>query len=229
MAEADRLTIAGGTPGIVLLERAGRAVADVVADAWAGGPVLVLAGPGNNGGDGWVAARLLREAGFRVTVGVLGDRADLNGDAALAASRFDGVVVEARPQLVGETGMIVDGLFGAGVRLPLDERAVALVEAINRSAAPVVAIDLPSGVEGGGGTLDPVAVKADATVTFFRLKPGHVLMPGRSHCGGVVLADIGIETAALEEIRPQTFLNRPALWQDERPAPRGWPLVQRFV
>ncbi len=220
MAEADRLTIAGGTPGIVLMERAGRAVADVVADAWAGGPVLVLAGPGNNGGDGWVAARLLREAGFRVTVGVLGDRAALHGDAAPAASRFDGVVVEARPQLVGETGMIVDGLFGAGVRLPLDERAVALVEAINRSAAPVVAIDLPSGVEGGGGTLDPVAVKADATVTFFRLKPGHVLMPGRSHCGRVVLADIGIETAALEEIRPQTFLNRPALWQDERPAPR---------
>ncbi len=221
MAAADRITIEGGTPGVWLMERAGAAIAEAAARRWRGRPIVVLAGPGNNGGDGWVAARLLREAGYRVTLALHGARARLKGDAAIAASRFAGVVVRATPEAITGAGLVVDALYGAGIRLPLDDEAIALIGAVNRSGAQIVAVDLPSGVEGAGGTVGETAVEADETVTFFRLKPGHVLLPGRLRCGAVTVADIGIKAATLEAIEPAAFLNRPPLWLPALPRPQS--------
>lgn len=217
MGVADRLTVVGGTPGIVLMERAGRAVAEAVRRRWRGGRVVVLAGPGMNGGDGWVAARLLRDAGYPVVVALHGQRSRLRGDAAVAASRFAGEVARAKPEVVREAGLIVDALYGAGVRLPLPDEALALIESVNRSGAPVVAADLPSGVEGEGGAVWETAIRAEETVTFFRRKPGHVLLPGRLHCGVVTVADIGIPDRVLDDILPRTLLNRPQVWAAQLP------------
>lgn len=220
MADADRLTIAGGIAGIELMERAGAAVAATAAQRWPGGTIVVLCGPGNNGGDGWVAARLLRDRGYRIKVAFLGDRAKLAGDAALAAARFRGMAVPATSEAVRHAGLIVDALFGAGVRLPLHDDAQALITAANRSGAPIVAVDLPSGVDGNTGAIGEAAIRAALTVTFFRRKPGHVLLPGREHCGDIEVADIGIADGTLAEIRPNAALNTPALWHAVLPRPR---------
>lgn len=219
MAAADRAAVGAGTPGIVLMERAGEAVALAARRRWRPGPILILAGPGNNGGDGWVAARLLREWGYRVTVAFHGDRGRLKGDAALAASRFLGQVVPASPDVLEGAGLIIDALYGAGFRSPLPKEAAALIAAANASGAPVVAVDLPSGVEGATGAVPGEAARADETVTFFRQKPGHLLLPGRLYCGRVTVVGIGIPAAALATIRPQAFVNRPELWLAVLPHP----------
>ncbi len=221
MAEADRFTIARGTSGAELMEAAGGAVAEVARRRRAGGSIVILVGPGNNGGDGWVAARVLRDAGYRVTVAFHGDRERIRGDARIAADRFTGEVVPATPEAVRGAGLIVDALYGAGVRLPLSAEALQLIEAVNQSSASVISVDLPSGVEGEGGLVSGQAVNADETVTFFRLKPGHLLMPGRGHCGVTRLVQIGITDTAIDHIEPRLFLNRPALWASALPHPQS--------
>ncbi len=212
MALADRLTIEGGTPGIDLMENAGRAVADSVVARAHSGPVLVVAGPGNNGGDGFVAARLLTESGREVRLMLIGGRERLKGDAALAAERWGRPIESADPAKLGTPAVIVDALFGAGLDRPVEGIARALIEAINAAGVPVVSVDLPSGINGETGAVMGAAVKATETVTFFRRKPGHLLLPGREHCGPVKVADIGISSAVLREIRPQAFANEPPLW-----------------
>ncbi len=211
MAEADRLTIAAGTPGIVLMENAGRAVADAVRHP-PGSPVVVVAGPGNNGGDGFVAARVLAGRGYRVEVLLVGDRAKLNGDAAQAAKRWEGPTRPASPELLAGAAVIIDALFGAGLDRPVEGLARSMIQAMNAAARPIVAIDLASGINGTTGAVMGVAVNAAESVTFFRRKPGHLLLPGRVHCGTVRVADIGIRAQALEQVRPQTFANSPELW-----------------
>jgi hydroxyethylthiazole kinase-like uncharacterized protein yjeF len=220
MAEADRLTIAGGTPGIALMENAGRAVADAAAAMLQGRGVLVVAGPGNNGGDGFVAARLLAERGHAVRVAFVGDKARLTGDAALAARRWSGPLELATPPAVTGQEMIVDALFGAGLSRPVEGLPRAMIVAINESPAPVLAVDLPSGVNGTTGAVMGLAVEADRTVTFFRRKIGHVLLPGRAHCGTLEVADIGIPATVPAAIKPKASMNRPALWGEAFPHPR---------
>jgi ADP-dependent NAD(P)H-hydrate dehydratase / NAD(P)H-hydrate epimerase len=221
MAQADRLAIEGGVAGITLMENAGRAVADAVAArATPGGTIAIIAGPGNNGGDGFVAGRLLAARAFTVRLALLGDRAKLKGDAADAARRFGGTVEPASPGMLDGADLVVDALFGAGLDRPVTGAGAEMIAAMNGSGAPVVAVDLPSGINGTTGAVMGNAVTAVESVTFFRRKPGHVLLPGRLHCGRVQLADIGIPTQVLERVRPQTFLNRPALWQACFPVPR---------
>jgi len=221
MGDADRLAIAGGVAGITLMENAGRAVADaIVARAAPGAAIVVVAGPGNNGGDGFVAARLLAARGFPVRLALLGDRARLKGDAAEAARRFGGTIEPAAARLLEGADVIVDALFGAGLDRPLAGAAADVIAAMNACNAPIVAVDLPSGINGTTGAVMGIAVTAAESVTFFRRKPGHVLLPGRLHCGRVHLADIGIPAHVLARVRPQTFLNRPALWQTRFPIPR---------
>jgi hydroxyethylthiazole kinase-like uncharacterized protein yjeF len=220
MAEADRLTIAGGTPGIALMENAGRVVADAAAAMLQGRGVLVVAGPGNNGGDGFVAARLLAERGHAVRVAFVGDKARLTGDAALAAMRWSGPLELATPPAVTGQELIVDALFGAGLSRPVEGLPRAMIAAINESAAPVLAVDLPSGINGTTGAVMGLAVEADRTVTFFRRKIGHVLLPGRAHCGTLDVADIGIPANVAAAIKPKAFMNRPALWGEAFPHPR---------
>jgi ADP-dependent NAD(P)H-hydrate dehydratase / NAD(P)H-hydrate epimerase len=222
MAEADRLAIAGGAAGIHLMEQAGRAVADAVAARYAAGSrIAVVAGPGNNGGDGFVAARLLAERGYRVAVLLLGEVGRLKGDAALAAQRWKGPVASAHPDGLHGAHVVIDALFGAGLDRPVQGVARAMIESMNAQRAPVVAVDLPSGINGTSGAVMGAAVKAVQTVTFFRKKPGHLLLPGRLHCGAIFVADIGIPDSVLEQIVPKTFENIPALWRAHFPVPRA--------
>jgi hydroxyethylthiazole kinase-like uncharacterized protein yjeF len=221
MGEADRLTIASGVAGIDLMERAGCAVADAVAARHPpGSRIVVAAGPGNNGGDGFVAARRLAERGHRVKLLLLGDRGRLRGDAATAAARWQGAVAAATPAALDGADAIIDALFGAGLDRPVDGAARAMIEAMNASGAPIVAVDLASGINGTTGAAMGAAVRASRSVTFFRRKPGHLLLPGRVHCGPVEIADIGIKAEVLTHINPRAFANEPALWRTAFPHPR---------
>ena len=218
MTEADRLTIAGGTPGIALMESAGIAVADAVG-AFPVGRVIVVAGPGNNGGDGFVAARHLAARGYTVRVSFVGERDKLKGDAAAAAGRWSGPVDTAAPDQLAGCDVVVDALFGAGLDREVTGIPRLMIEAMNAVKAPVIAVDLPSGINGTSGAVMGVAVKATRTVTFFRRKTGHLLLPGRLYCGPVHVAAIGIPDSVLASIRPQTFANGPDLWGDRFPIP----------
>ncbi len=221
MAEADRLTIAGGMAGIELMENAGRAVADAAGTLLQGRRVLVVAGPGNNGGDGFVAARHLAERGFAVHVSFVGEAKRLKGDAALAAERWSGPVEPASPVSLTDCDIVIDALFGAGLDREVEGLPRAMIRAMNASGAPVIAVDLPSGVNGTTGAVMGGAVNASHTVTFFRRKVGHMLLPGRLHCGAIQVADIGIPASVLDKIKPMTFANRPALWGRLFPLPRA--------
>src|SRR5580704_5101251 len=152
MASADHLTIAGGMPGTELMERAGRAVADAVAARHAVRQrVVVIAGPGNNGGDGFVAARILAGRGYQVRVLLAGEMDRLKGDAALAARAWKGQVVPAEQECLQDADVIVDALFGAGLDRPVESAARDLIEAMSSHRAPVVSVDLPSGINGSSG------------------------------------------------------------------------------
>ena len=220
MAQADRLAIGAGVASIRLMENAGRAVADAAA-RHAPGAVCVVAGPGNNGGDGFVCARILAERGYRVRLLLLGDRDKLQGDAADAFRSWNGPVEAAEPAGLAGTDLIVDALFGAGIDRPVSGAARAMIEAINTTTVPVIAVDLPSGVNGTTGAVMGVAVTASETVTFFRRKPGHLLLPGRLHCGDVEVVDIGIPDKVLSAIGPRIFANTQSLWAGTFPVPQA--------
>src|SRR5437764_8790249 len=219
MEQADRLAIAGGTSGFALMLRAGQAVAEAAMDLVEQGPVLVIAGRGNNGGDGFVAATELVARGRTVSVMLLCERDSLQGDAALAARGWKGPVLPCEPASIGAPALIIDALFGAGLNRPVKGEAHDIIQAINSSGAPVLSVDLPSGINGTTGAVMGVAVRATETVTFFRRKVGHVLMPGRAFCGTTTVTDIGIAASALATIRPQAWLNTPRLWADKFPIP----------
>jgi hydroxyethylthiazole kinase-like uncharacterized protein yjeF len=220
MQRADLLTIANGSSGFALMLAAGRAVAAAANDLVEEGPILVVVGAGNNGGDGLIAATELMAMGREVSVIMIGEREALKGDAALAAREWKGPVFPFHPQAIRQPALIIDALFGAGLNRPVKGDALAVIDAINASGVPVLSIDLPSGINGTTGMVMGVAVRAQETVTFFRRKPGHLLLPGRLHCGRVRVADIGIDNAVLGEIKPQTFENCVALWQSAFPVPR---------
>jgi len=221
MGHADRLAIEGGVPGLTLMENAGRAVADEIVRRFPDREtVVVLCGPGNNGGDGFVAARHLKEQGYKVRLGFDGDEARLPEDAAAMARRFTGAREPLRPDILTGADIVVDALFGAGLARPIEGKLAQLIGGVNASGLPVVAVDVPSGVDGTSGEVRGIAVRAAATVTFFRLKPGHLLLPGRAHCGELRLADIGIPASVLATICPKTFANEPALWLARFPWPK---------
>jgi ADP-dependent NAD(P)H-hydrate dehydratase / NAD(P)H-hydrate epimerase len=220
MERADRLTIAAGTPGFALMLSAGQAVAEAAMDLVEEGPILVVAGRGNNGGDGFVAAAELAAHGREVSVILLCERDSLQGDAASAAKGWKYPVLPFNPQAIGRPALIIDALFGAGLNRTVKGEPHDMIEAINANGAPVLAVDLPSGINGDTGAVMGIAVRATETVTFFRRKPGHLLLPGRIYCGRVRVADIGIDPHVLEEIKPQTFENIPQLWRQSFPVPR---------
>ncbi|MGH6672167.1 MAG: NAD(P)H-hydrate dehydratase [Xanthobacteraceae bacterium] len=221
MAEADRLTVAAGTASIDLMERAGAAVADaIIAHHPAGSKVVVVAGPGNNGGDGFVAARHLTGRGYAVQVLLIGEMAALKGDAASAVQKWKGPLLEAQPGRLAGAQVVIDAMFGAGLDRRVKGAAQEMIEAMNAQQAPIVAIDLPSGINGSSGEAMGVAVRASRTITFFRKKPGHLLLPGRLHCGATSVADIGIPDSVLDRIGPRIFQNIPELWRRHFPVPQ---------
>jgi NAD(P)H-hydrate epimerase len=220
MGAADAFAVASGRSTEALMQAAGEAVAAAIVARWSPRPTLVLCGPGNNGGDGFVVARILREAAWPVRVALLGARAALKGAAAHHAARWTGDIAALSPASVGDAGLVIDAIFGAGLARPVAGAAAETLAAVAARGIPVVAVDVPSGVDGATGAVRGVAVAADLTVTFFRKKPGHLLLPGRRLCGPTVVADIGIPAAALEEVKPATHENGPGLWLDLYPWPR---------
>ena len=226
MYEADRLAVIGGVPSIVLMENAGAGIARSLLEHWGQAhSVLILCGPGNNGGDGYVAARLLVEQGLNVRlINVLPD-VQLSGDAAIAAGRYDGAVealakdipVDSLIDDLSSFDVVVDAMFGAGLSRDLDGGIARLVEAVNDNDTPVLCVDVPSGIDGDTGAVCGCAIKASVTLTFFRRKPGHLLLPGREHCGCLHIVDIGIDNQVLNVIKPHCFANEPALWRGKLP------------
>ncbi|WP_373502280.1 NAD(P)H-hydrate epimerase, partial [Aestuariivirga sp.] len=210
MYRADALAMKAGVPSLILMENAGRAVADEIVRRYGARNTLVLCGPGNNGGDGFVCARYLKAWGWPVRLALHGERERLKGDAAVMAAKWDGEVQQGIP--AGDAELIVDALFGAGLSKDVPAE---LADAINGKAVPVVAIDVPSGLDGLTGKPRGASVKADVTVTFFRPKPGHLLMPGRALCGTLVVADIGIPESVLQAIDPSLWINE----EISRPSP----------
>jgi len=212
MAEADARTIALGTPGIVLMERAGRAIVRAITARFPPTPTLVLCGPGNNGGDGWVVARRLEALGWPVRVTSLVDPARLKGDAAAAFARRAGPWSAELPGELDDRWLVVDALFGTGLDRPLEGTARAWVERLARHGGPIVAVDVPSGVDGASGVVLGAAAPARLTVTFCRPKPGHLLLPGRELAGELVVADIGIPDSVVAEVDEGLRRNDPSWW-----------------
>lgn len=212
MGRADALAVKYGVSSQTLMENAGRAVAEYIIASTAKCETLVLCGPGNNGGDGFVVARHLAVRGWPVTLALFGNREALRGDALIQSEKWGGEVSPATSGVMEGKRLIVDALLGAGLDRDAGGGLETLVEAINGSGARVVAIDVPSGIDGGDGQVRGLAVEANATVTFFRKKPGHLLLPGRVYCGELVCRDIGISESVLEEIEVKTFENGKSLW-----------------
>ncbi len=221
MNEADRLTIKAGISSLTLMETAGLSVARIIKNHLAPVCTLVLCGPGNNGGDGFIIGRILKELGWEVRVGLLGTKDQLKGDVALAADGWTGILEFAAPNLLEGTRLVVDAMFGAGLNRELTGEALAIVEAMKirreRGDCRIVAVDVPSGLDGNTGQILGCVAPADFTVTFHRAKPGHLLMPGRSLCGDIKIMDIGISECAINAVRPNQSRNNPSVWSDELP------------
>lgn len=217
MYQVDRLAIEGGISGVSLMEAAGQGVADQIMQRWPTGRCLVLCGPGNNGGDGYVVARLLRKAGWQVDLVSTVDPEELTGDAAIMQGRWDGAILPISEAPVGTADIAVDAIFGAGFSRYLDSGISALLLHVRDTGVPVVAVDVPSGMNGDTGIIDANAIPACLTVTFFRAKPGHFLYPGRGLCGELAVIDIGIEAQYLRAIKPAVRRNEVTLWCDDLP------------
>ncbi len=217
MAAADRAASAAGVPTLALMEAAGAAVAAYVKDRWSRRPVVVLAGPGNNGDDGFVAARVLAKAGWPVRVALFADAATLAGDAAVNAKAWNGGVAEGAPAVLDGAPLVIDAVFGAGLNRPLKGAVKDTIARINRDNLVCIAVDVPSGVAGDTGEILGCAPRCAATVSFFRPKPAHFLYPGRDVCGDVHIAGIGIAGSVLSGIGPRLARNAPGLWTLPRP------------
>ncbi len=208
MGRADAMAPGLGVAGPVLMDHAGWAVAHAIIKRMRPCRVLVLAGPGNNGGDGYVAARLLADRGWPVSVAALAPPRP-GSDAAQAAARWRGPMTAFNPVEAARADLVIDAVFGAG----LSRDVGGIVAETLRAARKIVAVDVPSGLDGATGAVRGEVSAAALTVTFFRLKPGHLLLPGRDLCGETVLADIGMPRAVLETIQPRAFANAPGLWR----------------
>src|SRR5512139_802998 len=217
----DELTIQRyGTPGHVLMERAGAGATAVLLEQFPhvrkNKRVLVVAGKGNNGGDGFVIARLLRRRGIKAEVVLLGRQAEVKGDAARALAalrRAGGVVAEAAgaaiadlPAKMQQTTLLVDAVFGTGLNAAVEGHHADVLQMMNASGVPIFAVDIPSGLHADRGTPLGVAVQAEATATFGFAKIGQVIYPGVQHVGALAVVDIGIAPEAVAEVRPQTRL-----------------------
>lgn len=214
---ADEATIKSGTPGETLMENAGKAVVDLILQEYRPCPVLVVCGTGNNGGDGFVVARTLKERNWQVTLAIAGNADDIQGDAKKARDKWNmsgGATRTFVPDLLKESQLVVDAIFGTGLDRNVEGAAKSAIEAINASTQPVVAIDIASGIHSDTGAVMGTAIHAAHTVTFVRAKLGHVILPGKAHMGRLHVYDIGISGSTL---KPDFFLNAPVFWKHSFP------------
>ncbi|KAA0970536.1 NAD(P)H-hydrate dehydratase [Aureimonas fodinaquatilis] len=213
MAQADEKAVELGVDSFQLMSSAASAIVDAIAQYFTKAThVAILAGPGNNGGDAIVAATLLKTRGSNVSLFMA--REPATADARKALEQWPGGTLPLDEFSPESFDLVVDGLFGAGLRRDLAGVEKQAIERLQAGLAPVLAIDLPSGVSGLDGRVLGCAAQANLTVSFFRRKPGHLLEPGRSLCGRLLLADIGVPETVLEDIGPRIFANEPELWAD---------------
>ena len=214
---AEKDAIIAGTSGETLMENAGKALIDLITQQYKPRPALVVCGTGNNGGDGFVAARMLKEKNWQVTLAILGNPDDIKNDAKKARDKWNmsgGATRTFTPDMLKESGLVVDAIFGTGLERAIEGDYKKAINAINDSKLPVVSVDIASGINTNTGAIMGVAIKAAHTVTFVRAKPGHVLLPGKAHMGELHVYDIGISG---DKIMPGFFLNAPALWKQSFP------------
>jgi len=218
MGRIDRRAIDSGIVGYRLMLKAGAAIAASVLRHYGDATgVDVLCGPGNNGGDGYVAAKMLRASGMTTACYSLGDPAKLAGDAARARDDWGDKILSLEDYVPADGRVVVDALFGAGLQRDVEGVAARVIEAVNGFEMPVIAADLPSGLSGESGHVRGTAFRASRTVTFAAPKPGHFLLPGRNLCGELEIVDIGIPARCIEAEMEDLWLNRPALWRGALP------------
>ena len=201
-----------GLEGFTLMLRAGDALARAAASALPTGRIAVLCGPGNNGGDGLVAAQALRNAGRDVVVLITREAAAYRGDAALARDAWEGPLTRFSPELLDEASGAIDALLGTGATGAPRGPELEAIRALARRGLPVVACDLPSGIDAATGAVPGEAVTAVRTVTFHRPSPGHLVRPAKGHVGALQVVDIGIPAGAL--IQPQSGAIRDAVLRE---------------
>ena len=216
----DQLIVERGASNLSLIEAAGRAVSEEISARWTPSKALIMCGPGKNGADGCVVAKSLQEKGWDVTIGFIKDPLKSSGYISDIFHGWMGPAELLNPLLLDNTDIVIDALFGAGFRHPISDSIFQTLKSLSNLKKPVVAIDLPSGVDGDEGTVHTVSPKADLTVTFFKHKFGHLLYPGRAYCGEVVVLDIGIPDSLLDEISCNTWINEPLLWKHLFPWPK---------
>lgn len=213
MLRAEQITIDGGTPSLTLMENAGRAVAEEVVRRFPrGSKVSICCGRGNNGGDAFVCARILRERGFQIRLGLLGKPEELKAEPKEMARRWDETIEPLTVSMLEGTEVVVDGIMGSGLKGPVNGEIADIIQSVNDKKIPVVAIDMPTGIEMTHGSVQGIAFESVSTVTFFRKKTGQVQFPGKKYCGDVRVSDIGISNKVLADIAPQTFVNEPDFW-----------------
>jgi len=220
MYAADAAAVEAGVAGLTLMENAGRGITKQITERFKSCPVLILCGPGNNGGDGYVAARLLSKMGWNVRVLAFGDPETLRGDAAEMYRLYRGDVgsLTGASDYEGEE-LLIDAVFGAGFRGDLPSPVACLLQRSKKEGAAVVAVDVPSGINGASGEVSEGAIAADLTVTFFRAKTGHYLLPAREYIGELAIIDIGIPEDVLDDLDIRVLKNDPSLWWDQMAQP----------
>ncbi len=220
MAAIDRAAAASGINSYGLMERAGQAVAAVALRHFPEARrYIVLCGPGNNGGDGYVAARALKETGAEVRLFHLGDPRRLKGDAARAFADcpVEGETIEGFIPLAGD--IVIDAIFGAGLSRSVPDDLAAVIALVAEVGIPVISVDLPSGLDGRSGQILGAAFRAVRTVTFMTRKPGHLLLPGRDLCGELEVFDIGIPGRIVRTHADRSLgENEPAQWHAAIPS-----------
>ena len=224
MYKADSDTIESGILGVELMENAGFSTAKIIIDNWNPCPLLILCGPGNNGGDGFVIARHLKKAGWPIRVASLVSIDKYKGDAATMAQKWDGAIeLLSEKTALTNTALVVDAVFGIGLSKPLGKEIRQLFKKINNNhIIKVIAVDIPSGINGDTSNVDPDTLKADLTVTLCRKKIGHLLLPGKVFCGKVHVVSIGITDKTIANMNTHIFENHPALWLKDYP----WPVPE---
>lgn len=234
MQAADQITIDQGIDGLFLMERAGQYIAEVT-EILCSGPchVHIFAGVGNNGGDAFVAARFLKQRGYQITLDLIGSPERLKGDAKVNAERWFQSIAQKNKNAKGNNALtkeippsqsnmqqahcIIDGIIGAGLKSDLKPELASLITSINALNKPVIAIDIPTGIDGDTGQHKGAAIMATQTVTFYRPKPGHLLYPGKAHCGQLTVKNIGIQSRTIKKLAPTIWQNDPSLWQKDLP------------
>lgn len=216
MKLAEQAACTGKTTSFSLMQRAGKAVAEEVISRYSKQPVLVLCGTGNNGGDGFIIASTLKKKNWPVTIACAVDTHDLQGDASRASDTWKDDIVPFAELELPEDGLIVDAVFGTGLSRAIDGQIYDTLISLRETACPIIAVDVPSGMDADTGECQDCTPQAEITITFQWKKPGHLLLPGRQAAGEVIVADIGISEDVLPDIGPFMMINSPELpWGSE--------------